>query len=142
MTARKSTAKKAAAKRPAKPKADSNGSGEVYQVTTLGRRFVLSDVISKIKQERESIAVDGADGVVFTVPPAELWPDAVTNLIGNDNEAASKLLLGDQYDEWVRQGGTFGVLNEIIGEAAGVDVGKSATSSRSSRSTAKRSSTT
>src|SRR5262245_50030019 len=135
------TAKKAASKRPAKrtqpkPKADSNGDGAVYNVTTLGRRFVLSDVISKIKTERESIIIDGADGVVFTVPPAELWPDAVTRLIGEDNEAASKLLLGDQYDEWTRQGGTFGVLNEVIGEAAGASVGKSATSSRSSRSTA------
>lgn len=135
---KKSTAKKAVSK------SASNGEGNadaVYNVTSLGRRFVLSDVISQIKERRPPIEVEG-DGIVFTIPPAELWPDEVTRLAGEDNERCCQLLLGDQYDEWVKQGGTFGVLNEVIGQTAGVGVGKSSPSSARSRSTRKRSSTT
>lgn len=133
--------RKTAAKKTAR-KTTSRSNGEVYNVTSLGRRFVLSDVISDIKQDRPPIEVEGADGVVFAIPPAELWPDEAINLAGEDNEACCRLLLGDQYDEWVRQGGTFGVLNRIVAESAGASVGKSAGSSSSSGRTAKKSNTT
>ena len=134
MTNRRAPAKKSTAK-----KATDNG--EVYNVTSLGRRFVLADVISDIKTERPPIEVEG-DGVTFEIPPVELWPDSIIKLSENDREECCRLLLGDQYDAWVAQGGTFGILNKIVGEVAGTSVEKSSPSGRSSGRTAKKSSTT
>src|SRR5262245_15066062 len=101
-----------------------------------------SSDLSDIKTERPPIEVEGADGVVFLIPPAELWPDKVIALSDTEPGECCRLLLGDQYDAWVDQGGTFGILNRIIGEVAGTTVPKSKPSGRSSASTAKKSSTT
>lgn len=77
----------------------------------MGRRVVLKDHLAKI--EERSIDIETADGQVFTIPPPQLWPDAVDDAVGE--VATAKVIMGaKQYAEFVKAGGNARVLGDII----------------------------
>jgi hypothetical protein len=80
------------------------------------RRFVLSEW-KKEREEAGAIDIEVDSGEVFTIPPAELWPDSV-RLATNDVEYAVAILGGqERYDAFLAGGGNAAMLNAMFAEA-------------------------
>lgn len=95
------------------------------------RRVRLADYIER-RKAAEGIAVELPDGTDVTIPPSELWPDeAFAALDANDMARAVELILGDGHARFVAAGGTWRILNGIVREQQGLDVGESEASSPS-----------
>lgn len=89
------------------------------------RRVVLTDYKAK-KVEEGAVDIDLGDGTVVTIPPPPVWSDAVVAAgRAQDLEAAGRALLGDaDYDRFVAAGGSGTLLNAIVLDELGLDVGE------------------
>lgn len=90
------------------------------------RRIRLADYIER-KNATEGIVVELPDGSDIIIPPAELWPDAAYTALDDNNvgEASRRILGDDAYQRFADAGGNWRVLNGIVREMQGVDVGES-----------------
>lgn len=82
--------------------------------------------------------VELADGSTITLPPADMWPDeAYEAAREGDIKSCVILALGQsEYDRLCAAGGNWRILNAIVTEQQGLDVGESQASSKSSESSA------
>lgn len=83
------------------------------------KKFVLKTVVESIKAKHPAIEIE-ADGKTFSILPPQLWTDDII-AVGDEPIAASKMLLGPQYDDWIAAGGSSAILMHVIAEAQGVD---------------------
>ncbi len=81
-------------------------------------------------KRRDGIPVDMPDGSEILIPPKLLWPDAAFDYLrsGDVDQAVAQILGADQAARWVEAGGHFRLLNAIILEQSGADVGESSAS--------------
>lgn len=92
------------------------------------QKFVLSDVLTEVREKHPDIVIDLGDADPVSFPDPRLWGREITEL-GDDNEAVIKKLLGDDgYERFMDAGGTLGVFQEIIERSTGVSLGESSTS--------------
>ena len=93
------------------------------------RRIKLADYIER-KNAAEGIAVELPDGTDVIIPPAELWPDAAFAALDKNRVAdAIKLILGAaDFERFTAAGGNWRILNGIVNEMQGLDVGESVAS--------------
>ena len=90
------------------------------------RAVVLSDYKAK-KMDEGAIDLQLDDGTTVTVPPAQVWADDVMvcasagDLIG----AGIALLGKDEYDHFVRAGGSGALLSALVQDELGLTTGES-----------------
>ena len=106
-------------------------------------RVNLADYIERHNAAAATI-IELPDGTDLIVPPAELWSDEAHDaaIIGKVRESVVLILGAEGYDRLTRAGGNWRMLNGIIAEQQGVDVGKSPASPESSQTTATQSNPT
>lgn len=90
------------------------------------RRIKLADYLER-KMSAEGIPIELPDGSEIVIPPAELWPDAAYQFLdANDVGAAVVAIIGQEAsDRFTAAGGNWRVLNGIVRETQGLDVGES-----------------
>jgi len=94
------------------------------------RRYKLSEVVTRIREEKPAIEVETDDGKVYAITPPELWPDEALTLSSTNPVAAARLVV-DDYDAFVQAGGSAALVNAIVADYAGLDLGKLSGSSDS-----------
>lgn len=98
------------------------------------RTVKLSDYKAK-KEEEGAIDLVMDDETVWRIPPAELWPDAVGEMLAKqDPLGAARALVeatGKNYAEFVAAGGSAAIVLSVVGEEQGMDVPESGASSSS-----------
>lgn len=86
----------------------------------MARRVNLA-AFKEMKNEENSIVIEAADGLEFTIPAPETWPDEIGALaLANDNVGMGRALLGDDYDVFVEAGGSASLLGAIVADEFGV----------------------
>lgn len=69
------------------------------------------------QMDKGALDINMGDGVIVRLPPPELWPNAVRELVlsGAPVEEHHRAILGDAgYDQWVGAGGTTDALEWFI----------------------------
>lgn len=91
----------------------------------MARRVNLA-AFKEQKNEQNSIEIEAGDGLVFTIPAPECWPDEIGPLAeAGDNIGMARALLGaDDYALFVEAGGSAALLGGIIAEEHGVTAGE------------------
>lgn len=95
--------------------------------TKTKKPYKLSTVVSELAEKHPDIPIEYADGKTVMVCPPQRWTDDVL-AAGSDNVKAAKLLIGDQYDAFVKAGGSASILMAIIQEDAKENLGESSAS--------------
>lgn len=79
--------------------------------------------LSEYRERR--LAEDGLEvefeGGSVVIPPADLWPEEVLALSGDD---LIKALVGDQWEAFAADGGTAAMLNKMWAEREKLDLGE------------------
>lgn len=90
----------------------------------MAKRVRLADYIER-KRETGLVEVETDDGTVFAVDPPEIWGEEqiAAAKIGT-NEALSRALLGDRFDEFIAKGGSPNLLMNLLSEEHGVSLGE------------------
>lgn len=90
------------------------------------RRIKLAEYIER-KNAAEGITVELPDGSEVLIPPAEMWPDAAYAALDKGKVPdAVKLILGTTgFEAFIAAGGNWRILNGIVAEQQGLDVGES-----------------
>lgn len=88
-------------------------------------RIKLSDFKER-KDKEGRIEIEGDDGEIYVVPPADIWPDAALALYqANDRIGCCREIMGSEvYDKFVAAGGSASILNGIIAEVNGATPGE------------------
>lgn len=96
----------------------------------MPQRVKLADEIQKRKEE--ALVIEGTDGTEFVIDQPDLWSDAKMDAVraAKTDGDVGRAVLGDDYDEFVRQGGSSLLLMRISREFLG-DLGESSASSSS-----------
>lgn len=80
--------------------------------------YDLKEVIQELKDEHPPIIIH-ANGKDYRILPAELWPDQSLELGATEPVTAARgLMMDDNYDEFVADGGSAGVLMHIVAREA------------------------
>lgn len=82
----------------------------------------------QMRIEEAGIKVKMGDGKVYTIPPADLWPDMPR---GTDDVEAVKLIMGKDADAFVKAGGGMRVIGSLLANRNHATVGESSASSDS-----------
>ena len=91
----------------------------------LTTKYNLSAAESEAKLKHPCIEIELNNGKKVIVEPPQLWADEVQDLAAEGKlTAVSKLLLGDQYDDFKAGGGTNALLNAIIAQHSKASSGK------------------
>lgn len=100
-------------------------------------RVKLADYIERHNAEAATI-IELPDGSEVVVPPAELWSDEAHDaaIAGNIRDSVVLILGADEYARFTKAGGNWRMINGIVAEQQGLDVGKSPASPESSQTTA------
>lgn len=90
----------------------------------MARRVNLA-AFKELKNEEKSIVIEAGDGLEFTIPAPECWPDELAALAaGNDSVGMAQALLGDEYPLFVEAGGSAALLGAIVADEFGVTPGE------------------
>lgn len=94
------------------------------------KRYNLAEFV-ETKRREDGIPVDLSDGSAIIIPPGILWPEEAFTAMRTGNMAeTTRLFLGDdQYDRLLADGGNWRIIDAIIRDHEGVDVGGSSASS-------------
>ncbi len=72
------------------------------------------------------------NGEEFDLPAPTAWPDEAFQAASRDDPVtASRIILGDEYDRFVKAGGNALLLQEIVAKLHGASMGESSASSSS-----------
>lgn len=85
------------------------------------KRYDLAEVIREELQKTKPVIIT-AGTETFEIPPPVLWPDAAFEV--SDVESARLILGADQYEAFVKAGGTAALLFAIVKKANGADLGE------------------
>lgn len=98
------------------------------------RTVKLSDFKAK-KEQEGAIDLVMNDESVWRIPPPELWPDAVGEMLAKtDTLGAARALVeagGKSYAEFVAVGGSAAIVLSVVGDEHGMDIPESGASSSS-----------
>lgn len=94
------------------------------------KRYNLAEFV-EAKRRDDGIVVELSDGSTITVPPGILWPlEALDAMRRADMAEATRLFLGDeQHERFTADGGNWRILDAILRDATGVDMGEPPASS-------------
>lgn len=90
--------------------------------TAKNKKYRLAQVVAEAKDKHPEVDLEIAEGKTVTILPPQLWDEA-TLAVADDAVAITKKLLGDNYDAYIKAGGTVGIFAEFVGDAFG-DLGK------------------
>lgn len=85
------------------------------------RKVRLADYRER-RLEAAGLDIEMDDGQVFTIPPAELWPDDFPT----DGTLVDRVrsILGERYDAFIAAGGTATVANAMWADRESLDLGE------------------
>lgn len=90
----------------------------------MSKRVKLADYIER-RREAGLVEVETDDGTVFPIDPPEIWGEEQMDAAKlGTNEAMSRALLGDRYDEFISKGGSPNLLMNLLSEEHGVSLGE------------------
>jgi hypothetical protein len=86
-------------------------------------------LLAEIRGQSKPFSLGGEQ---FDLPIPTAWPDeAMTAAASNDLPRVAAIILGDDYDRFVKAGGNSAFLQRLVVELHGADMGESSASSSS-----------